>query len=205
MAWGTVVTSAELTCDANNDFLKASDGSILVATLNPRELVEVVWNLISAGTTDDLDIEILGGVRLSTGTAQSGGSTSTIVLASGETYADDELIGCFVFLSQGGDQEGEWGLITDYVSSTKVATVSTANGSGFTADPGAATANSYEIYKFAVIDSAQIDSAAIAVEQLHTLAMQVIGVPYVAFRAGATGATDAHKVRVSYQKDGVSA
>lgn len=58
------------------------------------------------------------------GTAQAATST-TIQLASAETFADDELIGATVLINSATAGTGQARLITDYVSSTDTATVDT--------------------------------------------------------------------------------
>ncbi len=65
-----------------------------------------------------------GLTALATGTAQ-GGSSSTIQLASGESFADDELNGNVVKVT-GGTGAGQARVITDYVGATDTATVSPA-------------------------------------------------------------------------------
>lgn len=196
MAWGSLTTSAKLTTSSSWQFLKAGS-DIARPSLNPRELMSGVFRLESVGTTDDLDVEIMGGHQLATGTSQSGGSTTTIKLAAGDAAADDDYIGCFVIITSGSEQ-GKIGLITDYVSSTKIATFTPA----MAAAPDAMT---YEIFKIGTVWAAQIDSTALALTQLHTIPFSIFGYRYVLFRAKATGATNAHKCDVAWQVDGVSA
>ncbi len=66
MAWGTITESAYLTLDANFEFFTDGTDAIVLA-LNPRETASITFNVDAAGTTDDLEIEILQGHILSTG------------------------------------------------------------------------------------------------------------------------------------------
>jgi hypothetical protein len=66
------------------------------------------------------------GKTQASGTAQ-GGSGTTITLAAGDTNADDFYNGMVVEIT-GGTGSGQWAKITDYVSSTKIATVATTWG-----------------------------------------------------------------------------
>lgn len=66
------------------------------------------------------------------GTAAGGGSGS-ITLAASAATTDDVYNGCIVTIT-GGTGNGAVGVVTDYVGSTKVATVSAVNGTTFTTD-----------------------------------------------------------------------
>lgn len=57
-----------------------------------------------------------------TGTAQAGGSTTSIKLAAGASAVDDFYVGMSVALT-GGTGNGQSGEIIDYVGSTKIATI----------------------------------------------------------------------------------
>lgn len=81
-----------------------------------RDRGDAAWS--SAGA-DPYDLGIVAA-----GTAQSATST-TIRLAAGETFADDEIIGATVLVTGGSTGVGQSRLITDYVSSTDTATVET--------------------------------------------------------------------------------
>ncbi len=61
-----------------------------------------------------------------TDTAQDGSST-TITLAAGDTNADDYYNGMVIEIT-GGTGSGQWAKITDYVSSSKIATIATTWG-----------------------------------------------------------------------------
>lgn len=60
-----------------------------------------------------------------TGTAQAGGSTTSIKLAAGASAVDDFYVGMSVALT-GGTGSGQDGEIIDYVGSTKIATIAVA-------------------------------------------------------------------------------
>lgn len=69
----------------------------------------------------DGNITLTHGFSTETGTAQAGGAT-TITLASGENTNDDFYNGLFIEITS-GTGNGQVNFITDYVGSTKVATV----------------------------------------------------------------------------------
>lgn len=66
-------------------------------------------------------VDGISSAALASGTAQ-GGTSTTIQLASSETFADDELIGAIVAIT-GGTGAGQSNIVTDYVGSTDTATV----------------------------------------------------------------------------------
>lgn len=78
-----------------------------------RDRGDAAWTTGAAGS---------GLTALASGTAQ-GGTASTIQLASGETFANDELNGNVVKITS-GTGNGQSRVITDYVGSTDTATVS---------------------------------------------------------------------------------
>lgn len=94
-------------------------------------------NTIGGSATGALNGLFLGH-EVVTGTAASG-STTTIAL-TGASASDDIYNGMFVY-GVSGTGKGNIAQITDYVGSTKVATVSALNGTTFTS-PGADTAYS---------------------------------------------------------------
>ena len=63
--------------------------------------------------------------RIASGTAQAATSTS-IQLASGETFANDEIVGSVVVITGGSTGVGQSRIISDYVGSTDTATISPA-------------------------------------------------------------------------------
>lgn len=65
-----------------------------------------------------------------TGTAQTGGSTTTIKLAAGASATDNYYNGMLITITA-GTNSGYSGVIIDYVGSTKIATLHKAGGSAF--------------------------------------------------------------------------
>jgi len=190
--------SAELTVNNTLDFLLDSAGNVMVATLTPREILNVIFQVtVWAGIpTDNVICEVLTGMKMNSGTTQAGGSTTTAKLAAGAGGANDVFNGDFIVFTS-GSQKGKAGIITDFVYSTLIATFTPAMG----AAPDAMT---YDIYK---LSSRQftIPAAARGLEDIGQSGIQILGPQYALFRASASAATDAHKVRVAYQGDGVSA
>ena len=71
MAFGPVNTSAILTVDDDFEFL--TDGTdAIVIQLTPRETATLNFVVDAAGTTDDLEIEVIQGHRISTGNGLDG-------------------------------------------------------------------------------------------------------------------------------------
>ena len=81
-----------------------------------------VLNSIKQVLTGDKEVAIYPNSSLTTGTAQTGSST-TITLASGESALDDYFNGSQITLTGGTGQSSSAVDITDYNGSTKVATV----------------------------------------------------------------------------------
>ena len=128
IADAALATAAALTTvDANVDAILVDTGTTL-----ENHLTDIKGATFS-GATDSLEAirdrgdaawitgSGTGLTALATGTAQ-GGSASTIQLAAGETFADDEMNGNVVKVT-GGTGAGQARVITDYVGSTDTATV----------------------------------------------------------------------------------
>lgn len=108
------------------DYDPASKPGTATALLN--ELVENDGG-VSRFTTNALEQAPSGGgggglTALASGTAQ-GGTSTTIQLASAETFSDDILNGCAVNIT-GGTGAGQSRVITDYTGATDTATVTPA-------------------------------------------------------------------------------
>lgn len=118
---------------------------------------------------------------LASGTAQ-GGSSSTIQLAAGETFADDELNTNVVKITS-GTGAGQARLITDYVGSTDTATVTPS----WTTNPDATSV--YEVVEGAM-HVAEVSSAAVTSIQsgLATSAAQTTAQNDLDLLTGADGA-----------------
>ena len=224
MAFGSRVESAFLTCDANYEFI--TDGTDAIAIqLNPREAVTLVFNFDAAGTTDDLDIQVLQGNLESTGNGLDGttddldiqvlqgnlestgngldGATGADDLeldtAADGFSTDDDMNGKFIIMTS-GDEQGEGKLITDSVASDDGVNLENA----LTGTPSAS--ETYDLYNLGAVYEFQLDSATQTSDIMHNARVTVDAADgeWVLVRARATGSTDAHRVQMSYQKDGVS-
>lgn len=201
MAWGTFTESTFLTVDANFEFITDGTNAIVLA-LNPREIVTFTFNVDAAGTTDDLEIEILQGHRISDGNGLDGTTSTTdyeLNTAADSFAVDDDMNGLYLIMTS-GDEQGEGRLIVDSVAADDGVNLSHA----FSAQSSAA--ETYALYRFApyrfVIDpQTTITSDA---QNNDGITAHAGHGQYVAIVARATGATDAHRVQVGYQVDGVS-
>lgn len=112
-AWGSgAITAGAIASDAITAAKVASDVS--------AEIADAVWDEARSGhTTDGTFGQINQAVR--SGTAQGGG-TNTITLDASASATDDLYNGCLVWIVS-STGAGQAGVITDYVGSTKVATV----------------------------------------------------------------------------------
>ncbi len=202
MAWGTRTDSDILTVDADFEaFVESSDP--LLITLNPRETASITFHVDASDTTDDLEIEILQGHQLSTGNTLDGLTTTSdfeLDTAADGFSTDDDMNGLYIAFITSGSSRGLVRLIVDSVASddgvvpTHAVTTTTAAG-----DP-------YALYKLApfrfimdpqtTTDSDNQNNDSITVDARNG--------QYVLISARADGATSTHRVRVSYQVDGVS-
>jgi len=97
----------------------------ITCTFDTTNGSQIYINGSSTGSTAQSDTNALGtGTTNEQGTAQAGTST-TITLASGASASDDNY-NSYVIEITGGTGAGQQRLITDYVGSTKVATVNNA-------------------------------------------------------------------------------
>lgn len=201
MAFSTVTTSGFLTCDANYEFI--TDGTDAIAIqLTPRETVTFAFNFDAAGTTDDLDIQVLQGHQLSTGNGLDGATSSSdleLDTAADGFSTDDDMNGLFIVMTSGGEQ-GEGKLITDSVAADDGVNLASA----LTGAPSAT--ETYDLWRLAAVYEFQLDSATPTDDIPHhaRVTCDAADGEYVLVRARATGATDAHRVRFSYQTDNVS-
>ena len=199
MAWGSVTTSALLTCDAN--FEAFDDGTnAIVLSLNPRELVDLVFSIASEiGEADDLEIQILGGSRIiNNGITGTITSDTVIDLAAGDNEADDFYMGMYFLMTTGGEIK-DVREIVDYVSSTDAATLVRALSGTPT------ITETYDIFHMRAIAQFIITAETTLTEDLpQNAGVTISGVPFVIARARATAGTDAHIALMTYRKDGVS-
>lgn len=118
------------------------------------------WDLF-VNSRSDAEISVALGRSVGSGTAQSGTST-TIVLAASETKLDDFYNGLVCRITE-GTSRGSEGTISDYVSSTKTATV--ASWSSGTPDVTS---------KYAIVDKF-VEEAALAITQGNKLRRVMLG------------------------------
>ena len=105
------------------------------------------------GALEHIDVTAGGtGYRSNTGTAQSGSTTNTIVLAAGASNTDDYYNNMTVYISSGQGQ-GELKTISDYDGTNKIATVST----NWTTTP--TNASVYEVMPAVTISSSDGSNA----------------------------------------------
>jgi hypothetical protein len=93
--------------------------ALLEATSRINNL-KLRWDLFINSRTDAA-VAVALGRTVASGTAQSATAT-TIVLAAGDTALDDDYNGLVCYITE-GTSKGSEGTITDYVASTKTATV----------------------------------------------------------------------------------
>ena len=202
MAWGTRTDSDILTVDADFEaFVEASDP--LLITLNPREIVSITFHVDASDTTDDLEIEILQGHQLSTGNTLDGLTTTSdfeLDTAADGFSTDDDMNGLYIAFITSGSSRGVVRLIIDSVASddgvvpTHAVITTTAAG-----DPYAL----YKMSAFRFIMDPQTTTSSDA-QNNDSITVDARNGQYVLIVARADGATSTHRVRVSYQVDGVS-
>ena len=115
----------------------------LVTDYNSTTKIATISGSWSINPDNTSTYQILSGY---TGTAQSGSTTSTIKLASGESSVDDFYNGMLVRITS-GTGSGQVRRITDYVGSTRVATVD----SNWTTTP-----DNTSVYRVGVFDSSSV-------------------------------------------------
>lgn len=201
MSFGVVSLSDFLTLDGSFEFfIESSDAIVLV--LNPRETASLEFNVDAAGTTDDVEIQIVQGQRIKNGDGLDAVTSATVMdldTAADPIAADDNLNGTW-FVMTSGDEQGEGRLIIDSTAANDRITLDHA----LSGTPSAA--ETYARYRASTYRFLIDMSAAIAEDNTHSDGVTVSAVngQYVLISARATGGTDAHRVRVSYQVDGVS-
>jgi len=201
MAFGTLTLSDFLTLDGSFEFFISSSDAIALQ-LTPRETASLEFNVDAVGTTDDVEIQIVQGHRVKNGLGLDGASSATSLdlnTASDPITTDDDLNGTFLVMTSGGEQ-GEGRLITDSVATGDVVTLDHA----LSGTPSAA--ETYARYRGTTFRFIIDMSAAIAEDNTHSdgITVDARDGEFVLIAARATGATDAHRVRVSFQVDGVS-
>ena len=204
MAWDGVVISEDLAADGNFEAFTVA-GAALFITLNPREMLSGIINVDWDGAgTDDLEIQILAGHKISSGnTPDAVNTASTIELdtAAGAPDAqtsDDDLTGRYFVMTAGGEKAEVRLIISSQASDDEVTLDHALSGSPLTSE-------TYDIYSLAVIDTFLIDLADPAEDVNMSEAFSIVGYPVVLVMARVTGTpTDSPTCRLTYDKDGVS-
>ena len=200
MAFGTFTELAYVTVDADFEAFQES-GVAAVIVLNPRETVSLRFAVDADGTTDDIIIQVLQGHRINNGKdLASATDASNVELDATDGIAiDDDEIGTYFAMTSGGEA-GELRLVTDSASSDDGIVLDHA----LSGTPSAAeTYARYNLKPFLI----KMDlSAAVDEDNTHNKGITVDAVngQYVLVSVKATGVTDAHRIRMSYQVDGVS-
>lgn len=201
MAFSTPVESDFLTVDGDYEFFVAS-GQAVAIQLNPRETATLAFNFDAAGTTDDLEIEVLQGHRISTGNGLDGatGADDLELDSAADGFStDDDMNGLFIVMTSGGEA-GEGKLIIDSVAADDGVNLENALSSA----PSAT--ETYDLYRLGAVYNFTLDSATQDDDNQHNARVTVDAADgeWVLVRARASGTTDAHRVQMSYQTDGVS-
>ncbi len=206
MAFGIVLESAFLTLTGDFEAFKlAADTTAVVITLNPGEKATIQFNIDSGGTTDDIDLAIWQGHLLDTGNALDGAASSTDVqldTGADPIATDDDLNGTYIhFTSSGAAEEGEVRLITDSVATADRALLSHA----LSGTPSAT--ETYDRYAFDHFAFTIDATTAIGNDNPMSRGITVYSangekVVIVARTQGTP--TDTHRMKISYQVDGVS-
>lgn len=197
IAWGTWTQAEVLTVDANYEFLKDSAGTdAIVLAPGAFDYIDFFFRVDVAGTpTDDVEIQIVGGHRVSTGNGLDGATGAAdleLDTAADGFSVDDDMNGRHIIMTSGGEQ-GEGRLITDSVAADDGVNLSHA----LSGTPSAT--ETYDLYDFAVAMALTIATATAAEDEPNTADAMIRGKPYVAVKVRADGATDSHRVFMSYR------
>ncbi len=204
MAWATFVSSELLTCDANFEAFHDGTDAIIIS-LNPRELLDLNFTIASEiGEADDLEIQILGGNRVVSGSAILASSTDTLIgLAAGDTEADDYYMGMYLAMTQGGETK-DIREIADYDKTGGTVEDQCTLVRALSGTPS--TAEQCSIFHMRPISQFIITAETTLTEDLpQNSGITVMGFPFIIARARATTGVDAHIALMTYTKDGVSA
>ncbi|MEE9598162.1 MAG: hypothetical protein V3V96_15430 [Acidiferrobacterales bacterium] len=203
MAWRVPVTSLLRTLTDNDEFYPflSAAGVPIIIFPKPREVVHFVFSIASeVAEANAMDWQVLGGNRIIKDSALSDTTDgSNIDLAVADNQADDYYMGMYLEMTSGGEQ-GEFKLITDYVTASNLAILENALSGTPTAG------ETYSIYHMAqVVDG----SGSITAEQTLTEALPqnaefgASGYPCLIPRAKSS--SDDHVALLTYTIDGVSA
>lgn len=201
MAWGTFTESAYLTLDG--DFEAVLEGSDAMSiALNPREAASMIFTVDVVGTTDDVEVRVLQGHQIVTGLGLDAGNSTVLVdlnTSSDPIAADGDETGTW-FVMTSGDEQGEMRLVTDSTDTNDRITLDHA----LSGTPSAS--ETYDRYRLKAYDFLIDCGASVSEDQIVTQGFTAYAEDgqYVLVMARATGATNAHRLKVSYQVDGVS-
>jgi hypothetical protein len=138
------------------------------------------------GALEHIDVTVGGSgyINTNTGTSQSGSTSTTIILAATASATDDLYNNMTVYISS-GTGSGQIKTITDYVGSTKTATVST-----WTTTPD--TTSVYEVMPAVTITTTEGSAAAARVSSvvggvIKKVSMTAVGTLYRSATATLTG------------------
>lgn len=199
MAFGTVTKASPLTLDGNFEFI--TDGTDAIAIqLAFGETVSFNFNVDAAGTTDNVEIEIIQGHRVATGLGLDGAASGTSLdlnTASDAIANDDDLNSTFLVMTSGGER-GEGRTITNSVATGDTVTLDHA----LSGTPSAS--ETYDRYVANPVKLTIDMSAAVAENNMHSkrFVTSWSSGEWVLVRVRASGATDAHRINMTYQKDG---
>lgn len=199
MAFGSVTSSDFLTLDANFEAFEVS-GVAIAVQLAFGESVTFRFNVDAVGTTDDIEIEVLTGHRISTGNGLDAAASATSLdldTAADAFTADDDMNSTYLVMTSGGES-GEMRLITDSTAAADTVVLDHA----LSGTPSAA--ETYDLYRMNSVLNTIDMSAAVSETAPHNkgITRSWTSGEFVMVRARATGATDAHRIQMSYHEDG---
>lgn len=143
-----VDTSGNKSASSSESTVYAGDAqrsdTLVVAASNASKASQLSADYVCDGTDDDIQINLALAslpVRYLFSDTATAGAPSTITLPSGASYIDDFYNGCVITLT-GGTGSGQTRIISNYIASSGVATVSVAWGT----QPNSTT--TFEIYTY---------------------------------------------------------
>lgn len=196
MAFGTPVETDFLTVGSTYKFITAS-GQAVAIQLATFETATLLFNFDAAGTTDNLDIEILQGQRISNGNGLDGATAANdleLNTSADGFSTDDDMNGLFLVMTS-GDEAGQGNLIIDSVAADDGVVLAAA----LSGTPSAG--ETYALYRLRTLAALRRLSSAPTNDNQHNAGIYIDAADgeWVLARARATGSTDTHRVRMSYQ------
>lgn len=202
-AWSPANDATEsifLICDAAFEWFESAAGTAIVLELNEHETVTFLFNVDAAGTTDNLEIEILQGHRISSGNGLDGATAANDLeidtVAEGFS-TDDDLNGTYILMTSGGES-GEGRLIIDSVAADDGVVLS-HNLSGTPSATETYDRFRFSPFRFTMDPQTTITSDA---QNNDGITVDARNGRYVAVAARATAGNDAHRIQMSFQRDG---